>query len=112
MITTINEFRNINENEEKSFINYEKLLKLAESIKIICNGEYGDLYWDKLNSIFICLGDSHPFDTDSLKYYILDNICDKYENQDKINIEIDHECYPGGDKTQFKYNKNKFHEFK
>ena len=80
-----------------SIINIEKLKKIAESIQVLCAGEYGDTYYHpEKQSIFICLGDSNPFDLEYLKQFILDGIS-SYKDQDKINIEIENECCPDGE---------------
>lgn len=100
MITTINEYKN------KSIIDETKLLNLANSIQTICNGEYGNTYWNKdTNSIFICLGDSNPFD-DNLDEWIKEIVSD-YSNHKDVNVEIDNECMPFGE-GWFIFKNNKF----
>lgn len=112
MITNINEFKNIvdeiDADLKSKIIQIEKLKDVAHSIKVLCNGEYGDTFLDiKNNKVLIVLGDSNPFD-DSLKYFILDAIAD-YDNQKQITIELENEIEPD-DEYKYKYDikQNKF----
>jgi len=79
-------------------IDNQKLDDYARSIGILCNGEYGTVYHNELeNSVFVCLGDSHPFDVDSLVEYMKDAISADYHTRDMIKIIIENECGPTGD---------------
>ncbi len=78
---------------KSKIIQIEKLKDVAHSIKVLCNGEYGDTFLDiENNKVLIVLGDSNPFDS-SLKYFILDAIAE-YDNQDKISVELENEIEP------------------
>ncbi|MCK9574583.1 MAG: hypothetical protein WC979_01620 [Candidatus Pacearchaeota archaeon] len=99
-----------------SLIDEEKLVNYAKAIEIICNHEYGITYWHKeSNKIFICLGDSNPFDTDMLENeFVADAIAKNgYNDAKQISVEIDMECGPntsmGG---WFKFNGKEFKEIK
>ena len=80
-------------------IDLKKLQHYAYAIAILCNGEYGDVYFnDKENSVFICLGDANPFDTSSLVEFMTDAIrAGDYSNNKLITITIDNECGPPND---------------
>lgn len=68
-----------NNTEIKSqYIDADKLLRYALGIQICCDGEYGQVFYNpKENHVFVCLGD--------------------YDNEDKINVTIENECYPNID---------------
>ena len=69
------------------------------AINRCCNGEYGDIYYnEKDNHVFVCLGDSSPFDSESLEYYMKDAIAVEYNRSEEIKITIEHECGPNTDK--------------
>lgn len=114
MITKIDNFRNVFESASKKHINENKLIEAAKSIEFLCNGEYGYTYWHKENNhIFICLGDSNPFDDSYLEWYMKDIVCDDYSSQDHVKVEIDNECSPKKDETGwYKFNGKKFVERK
>lgn len=81
--------------ENKSIIDFKKLVEYAKGIAICCNGEYGDVFYNEdENHIFVCLGDSNPFDYDYLKEYILEAVVTDYKNRDNVNITIENECTP------------------
>jgi hypothetical protein len=111
MITTINKFKNnkkithyesidsINENNIITFdsiIDMKRLQKFAEALHLMCNGEYGNTYYNKKElKLAIVLGDSNPFDIKALNDWIINTVVKKYDNIDKLNIEIDMEWVPG-----------------
>lgn len=78
-----------------SVIDIDKLLQYALGIMICCNGEYGEVYFNPdENHIYICLGDSNPFDN-QLEEYIKEAVSKgDYKNEDSIKITIENECYP------------------
>jgi len=84
---------------KKGPIDVDKLIKYAEAISLICDGEYGDTYYhEEDNNIFICLGDSNPFDTEFLEWIMRDAIKTSYDvSDDDIDIEIENECGPSGE---------------
>ena len=87
-----------NKETKKSPIDMKKLTKLAEAIAVLSSGEYGVVYFnEKENSIFIMLGDSNPFDSDDLKYYVQDIVAKNYNESEKIKVEIDFEAHPTGE---------------
>lgn len=78
----------------KSIVDVETLKKIANGIYLVCNGEYGDTYYHpKENKIFICLGDSNPFDGDALKQWIIYAVAN-WKDSDKIDVEIEYEALP------------------
>ena len=79
-------------------ININKLTQYANAIAIICNGEYGSVYYNpKQQHVFICLGDSNPFDRESLMWTIRDAIKDSvWIDDDRIKITIENESLPTG----------------
>jgi hypothetical protein len=105
MITTINEFKN---NKLKSnIIDIKKLEEYAKALEIICNNEYGYIYFNpNNNSIFVCLGDANPFDIEYLSGFILNAISKTYKTEDQINIEIDMECGPNNNEEGWLLFKN------
>ena len=49
-------------------IDMKKLEAYAHAIGVCCNGEYGQVYFKpEENHVFVCLGDSTPFDYESFK---------------------------------------------
>lgn len=104
----MNSIKSINEFEQSKFyrpvingfnpINIEKLIEYATAIKIVCAGEYGITYYnEEERHVYICLGDSHPFDTKDLREFILEYINKDWKFRDHIKITIENECYPSGD---------------
>lgn len=89
-------FNELNENVNNNIIDYDKLVQYANAIKVLCNGEYGiTFYNEKENHVFICLGDSNPFDDRYLESYMKEAITKgSYKNQELIKITIENECYP------------------
>jgi|TARA_R110000851_G_scaffold251971_5_gene404527 hypothetical protein len=92
----------INEDtKKKGLINIEKLIKYAEAIEVMCNGEYGVTYLhEEENKVFVMLGDSNPFDSEYLIMYMKEAISDGWRNADKIDIEIENEGGPSGEGWQ------------
>ncbi len=83
---------------ESSAIDMNKLEQYAKAISIMCNGEYGDTYViPKENKVFVCLGDSSPFDDEELIAYMRGAIAKDYDATDLIEIEVENECPPEGD---------------
>lgn len=88
---SLNEFKNSN----SSPIDYKKLKEYADAIAVLCNGEYGNVYYNESeNHVFVCLGDSNPFDTQYLEWYMKDAIAKDYNSQKDIKITIENECTP------------------
>ncbi len=86
----------LNEGKEE-YIDYKKLVKYANAISIICNGEYGITYYNKNeNHVFICLGDSNPFDYKYLEWYIKGAISKNYKYEKFIKITIENKSIPNG----------------
>ena len=95
-------------------IDLEKLKRYALGIEICCAGEYGDVFYNEsTNHIFVNLGDSNPFDTSSLEWYIKGAVSVNYDAEKLIKITIDNECAPNTKKEPGckKYN-SKINEFK
>jgi hypothetical protein len=98
----------LNESKDsKTHIDIDKLIKISEAIQVLCNGEYGDVYFkEDENKVFVCLGDSNPFDSEFLEEFIKEAIAKNYDND--IHIEIDNECYPDDSDSWKRYDKGKF----
>ena len=79
-------------------IDMEKLTKYAKAIGILCNGEYGDVFYNKEeNHIFVCLGDANPFDEEYLEEFIKEAVSKDWKSQDQIKVTIENECNPNDD---------------
>ncbi len=106
--------KRLNETLETNPINLDKLKKYALGISLCCAGEYGiTFYKESENHIFICLGDSNPFDDSMLKEYILDSVEKDYSYRKQIKITIENECYaPGDDWKKYDPKSNEFKEWK
>lgn len=93
-------------------ISMEKLKQYANAISVICNGEYGSVYYNPTQQhVYVCLGDSNPFDLESLMEYIRDAIKDNgWIDDEKIKVTIENECMPTGD-GWFVYDDYKKHDF-
>jgi hypothetical protein len=90
----IRRFEHINESKAKP-IDEKKLIEYATGIEIVCNGEYGVTYYnEEENHIFICIGDSNPFDEEFLEMFIKEAIAKNWKDQDNIKIEIENEAMP------------------
>lgn len=90
----IKKFGQLNEGKNINPINYSKLLEYAKAISVLCNGEYGIVYYnEKQNHVFVCLGDSNPFHED-LQEYMKDAISKDYNSSKDITITIENECGP------------------
>ena len=87
-------------NEEKTpiAIDYKKLVAYANAIGVLCHGEYGDVYYDEsANHVYVCLGDSNPFDESMLIEYMTGAIRKgDYSSEKLIKITVENECSPGG----------------
>lgn len=107
MLKHIKEYEELNINP----IDIEKLKSYAKGIMLCCNGEYGEVFYNlEENHIFVCLGDSHPFDTDSLEVYFREAVYTNYSTMDSIKITIENECYPNGENwTIYRIKDNDFH---
>lgn len=105
----------IKESATKQPIKEKELVNLALGIALICNGEYGQTYWNKeTNTIYVCLGDSHPFgNTDELATWIKEMFID-YEFYDLVKVIVENESGPDGEETGwFVFNdKDKFIPYK
>lgn len=101
MITTINKFKSINESINVTFediVDMKEFEKFADALLLMCNGEYGNTYYNPTElKIGIVLGDSNPFDDDSLEDWMKNTIIKNYKHLDKLDIEIDCEWIPGHD---------------
>ena len=89
----------LNETNSSSPIDEKKLKEYANAIAVLCNGEYGDVFYNESeNHVYICLGDSNPFEEGMLKEYMTDAIRKgDYSNNKLIKITIENECHPTGD---------------
>lgn len=95
--------RRLNENADTNPINKEKLIKYGIAINTCCNGEYGDIYYnEKDNHVFVCLGDSSPFDSESLKEYMKDAISSDWKLSEQIKVTIENECGPNSNEKGWK----------
>lgn len=82
-------------NEEKNPIDLQKLNEYAQAITTVCAGEYGDVWFRaENNEVFINVGDSHPFDLESLRQFMLDAISKDWDSQKEITITIENEVGP------------------
>ena len=92
----------------KNIIKKDALADMAKGIELVCNGEYGVTFYNpEKNEIYICLGDSNPFDTSALEEYVLDAVS-SYSDRDKISIDIDHESYPNEGEGWLVYKNDNF----
>jgi hypothetical protein len=83
------------ETEKAGHVDMKKLEQYALGIELCCNGEYGAVFFNKdTEAVFVCLGDSHPFDESYLKEFMTDAIKKSYDDYDKIDIQIENETYP------------------
>jgi hypothetical protein len=90
--------KKINEAIEKNPIDIKKLVEYSKAIEIICNGEYGEVFYNENeNHIFVCLGDANPFDLESLEEFIKDAVSKDWESAKLIKVTIEDECYPDGE---------------
>lgn len=81
---------------ESSAIDMKKLEQYAKAISIMCNGEYGDTYvFPKENKVFVCIGDSSPFEDEMLIQYMKG--AKDYKSEELIEIEVENEGLPEGD---------------
>lgn len=86
-------FENIN-----NPIDIKKLTDYANAIGVLCNGEYGEVFYnEKENHIFVCLGDANPFDEKYLESFIKDAVTKEWKLKDQIVVTIENECTPSGD---------------
>lgn len=86
------------ESKKKSPIDMDKLFAYANAIEVLCNGEYGVVFYNEnSHKVFVMLGDSNPFDSEYLMWYMKDAISKDYEASKEIEIEIDNEAYPSGE---------------
>jgi len=78
----------LTEETSKCKIDIKKLTRFATGIELVCFGEYGNTYYHPTeNSIFICLGDSNPFDENALKEFVLESAKDfKYQLKLRMNL--------------------------
>ena len=84
----------LNETNPSSLIDEKKLKEYADAIAILCNGEYGNVFYNESqNHVFVCLGDSNPFG-DQLEDYMKDAIAKDYNSQKHIKITIENESGP------------------
>lgn len=115
LYTNVNDFKNELIKESKKLnsnhIDIKKLESIANSIAVICNNEYGDVFFNEsLDSVFVCLGDANPFDED-LDEWLKDCISKDYKHRDSINIEVDMECGPNSNEEgwlKWDYNSQKW----
>jgi len=93
------QFINESLNESKSSpVDRKKLAEYAKGIAICCAGEYGDVFYNESEQhIFVCLGDSNPFDDDNLASYIKEAVIENYRDFEKVQVTIENECTPGGE---------------
>lgn len=98
----------LTEETSKCKIDVKILTKFAMGIELVCYGEYGDTYYHPTeNAIFICLGDSNPFDDKALKEFVLESAKD-FKYRDEISIEIENESQPNQGEGWMKFKKDKF----
>lgn len=91
-------------------ININKLIQFAYGIALCCDGEYGDTFYNEQNKqVFVCLGDSNPFDPENLEANIKYGIVENYDSAQGIEVIVENECYPTGEGwTKFDYRSQKF----
>lgn len=83
---------------ESHAIDMKKLERFAKAIAIMCNGECGYTYViPKENKVFVCLGDSNPFEEEMLIQYMKDAIAKDYEKAELIDIQVENEGLPDSD---------------
>ena len=106
----------VNESADKILIDIKALEEYSLGIAICCNGEYGDVYFNESqNHIFVCLGDSNPFDDSGLEEYIKEAVhSGDYTNAERIKVTIENEAHPPAEDGWqiFDRKKNKFVECK
>jgi hypothetical protein len=87
---------------DKYPINIKRLNEYANAIKIICAGEYGQVYLnEEKKSVFICLGDSNPFEDGYITEFMRGYIKETHWVQDD-EFEIIVECESGPPSNDWK----------
>jgi len=87
------------QDEEQLVVDMAKLSAYAKAIAIICDGEYGHVFFDaNHNHVWVTLGDSNAFNDEMLQWGMRDAIKRNYEipNED-ILITVEHEMDPPKD---------------
>ena len=87
------------EQDQASAIDLDKLLAYAKAIETICDGEYGNVFFDaKHNHVWVTIGDLNAFDDEMLQWGMRDAIKRNYDvpNED-ILITVEHEANPPDD---------------
>jgi len=98
-MSRIKTLMSINEEMKSDVVDIEKLRRYAESIAICCAGEYG-MTWFKPaeNHIFVCIGDSSPFDYESLEWYMKEAVAKNgYDSESIIKVTVENEAEPDGE---------------
>lgn len=95
-------------NDIKDDFDIENITQMAVGLKLICLGEYGDLFISPQDKkVFICLGDCNPFgEIEKLEDYIRYNCIKSQENQKVYDIVFDYECIPNSDESWYKFDIN------
>jgi len=84
---------------DSSPIDMDKLANYAKAITTICDGEYGNVFFDaKHNHVWVCLGDSNVFSDENLEWGMKEAIRKNYEVPlEDILITVENEAYPPKD---------------
>jgi hypothetical protein len=95
-------------NKIKDVFDIENITNMSIGLKLICLGEYGDLFINpEHKKIFICLGDCNPFgEIEKLEDYIRYNCIKTQEKQKEYEIIIEYECIPNSDESWYKFDIN------
>jgi hypothetical protein len=79
-------------------VDMTKLIEYAQAIGTICAGEYGIIWYNQAEKhIFVCLGDSNPFNQDDLKEFILEAVSQDYNSRGLVQVTIENESEPDGE---------------
>jgi len=95
----------LKEEKKTSPIDMDKLFKFADAIEVLCNGEYGVVFYNEdTYKVFVMLGDSNPFDTENLTQHIKEILAKNYNLEKEVDVEIGYESYREGEEWKEVYN--------
>ena len=103
-IKTYDSFLNEQETDldKHELVDIEKLKEYARAIEICCDGEYGSTYFNpSLNKVFVCLGDSSPFNSEDLPWIMRDAIMHSNQHgNETLKIEVENEAGPNTEEEE------------
>ena len=95
-VPNFSDYERVLEKKSNGPIDIEKLKIYSLGIAICCNGEYGQVYFNESeNHVYVCLGDSNPFDEQSLIEYLKEAIhTGDYKTMEQIKVTVENEASP------------------